>query len=504
MEENPSDEPIQDESGASVDPQSNIQEEDPTKINIETNPGEIIQGTWGFIKSILSLRSDEYDVEAIRADTQKGIVFKGYNVWILMLSIVVASVGLNVNSTAVIIGAMLISPLMGPIRGIGFGVGTNDLMMLRESLKNFAVTVGISLFTSFLYFTISPIDEVTNELFGRTEPNFLDVVIAFSGGLAGIIAAVRLKNDTVIPGVAIATALMPPLCTAGYGLANGNWAFFLGASYLFLLNSLLIALSSVILIRYLRFPKREYLTPKIEKKVQNYIIIFMVVIIAPSGYLFYKMTKRSIFETNARKFVEEVVETAKENVMVFPTYTFNFDDSEILLEFPNAFIDSTMQSSWKRQLANYELEYADLVIRQGEDFRAYTEKMLSDYDNSNKGNNKLIDLLQKREIQIAELQDEIRDLNDNPKLKDDPLDLEFLLKGYRIDYPELSQIYVNRSYSLNKKGIMDTTYVLSVRFREEVTMEEQHEIKTKLSRKFLLELKDKTTSDQDTVRVLVQ
>ena len=183
-------------------------------------------------------------------------------------------------------------------------MGIHDFKLLTESLKNFGITVGISILVSFLYFLVTPIHEPNTELFGRIEPTFLDVMIAFFGGLAGVIAQSKNKADTVIPGVAIATALMPPLCTAGYGLANGKWDFFLGAGYLFLLNSILIAISTYVLVRYLKFPRKEYVNPKIEKRVRGYTIAFIIIIVAPSIYMFWRMTKRSIFEANAEKFVD--------------------------------------------------------------------------------------------------------------------------------------------------------------------------------------------------------
>jgi uncharacterized hydrophobic protein (TIGR00271 family) len=200
-----------------------------------------------------SLANEQDSPQTIHDNIMSGIVFKGTNLWILMVAIVIASVGLNVNSTAVIIGAMLISPLMGPIIGIGYGLGTYDFDLVRQSIKNYLLAVVIGLIVSTLYFSISPLNEAHSELLARTTPTIYDVLIAFFGGLAGFIAIVSRYKGNVITGVAIATALMPPLCTAGYGLATGKWNF-LGALYLLAINTVFIALSALITTRFFGQP----------------------------------------------------------------------------------------------------------------------------------------------------------------------------------------------------------------------------------------------------------
>ena len=207
---------------------------------------------------------DLSDPNATIDGIKKDIEFRGFNLWILVFSIVIASIGLNVDSTAVVIGAMLISPLMGPIMGFGLGVGINDAATVRKSLVNIGVAAGIAILSSALYFLISPIDEAGSELFARTNPTFLDVLVALFGGLTGILAGSRKEKSNVIPGVAIATALMPPLCTAGFGLANGEWEYFFGAFYLFLINAILIATATTLVVRYLNFPKATHVDPERE------------------------------------------------------------------------------------------------------------------------------------------------------------------------------------------------------------------------------------------------
>jgi uncharacterized hydrophobic protein (TIGR00271 family) len=228
---------------------------------------EKFMSLFSFFKEIFDLqegKEEEYNtIETIK----KGIEFKGTNLWVLIFAIFIASIGLNVNSTAVIIGAMLISPLMGPIMGLGLGLGIYDFELIKKSLKNLTIAVVISLTTSSLYFLLTPLREAQSEILARTYPTIWDVFIAFLGGLAGIIAITRKDKGNAIPGVAIATALMPPLCTAGYGIASGNFLFFLGAFYLFFINSVFISLSTFLIVRFLKFPQINFVDLKLEKKL---------------------------------------------------------------------------------------------------------------------------------------------------------------------------------------------------------------------------------------------
>jgi uncharacterized hydrophobic protein (TIGR00271 family) len=213
------------------------------------------------------LRSELEDYDFIHETIAQGIVFRGTNLWILMFAIMVCSVGLNMNSTAVIIGAMLISPLMGPINGMGYSLATYDFPLFERSLKNLAFAVGVSLLTSAFYFALSPLNEAHSELLARTSPSIYDVIIALFGGLAGIVAVSSKVKGNVIPGVAIATALMPPICTAGYGLATFQWNFFFGALYLFAINTVFIAFAALIVCRFLKFPIRSIVDPEKKSKV---------------------------------------------------------------------------------------------------------------------------------------------------------------------------------------------------------------------------------------------
>lgn len=215
------------------------------------------------------LLTEKEDYKTVVTNIENGVVFRGTNLWVLIFAIFVASLGLNVNSTAVIIGAMLISPLMGPIMGIGLGMGINDISLLRKAIYNFLVATSVALATSTVFFLLSPLSDAHSEILARTAPNIYDVLIAFFGGLAGILATSSRHKGNVIPGVAIATALMPPLCTAGYGLATLQLSFFFGAFYLFIINTVFIALATFIIVRLLHFPLKDLHSEQSEKELSK-------------------------------------------------------------------------------------------------------------------------------------------------------------------------------------------------------------------------------------------
>jgi uncharacterized hydrophobic protein (TIGR00271 family) len=249
------------------------------------------------------IRSEQEDYEVIHRVMESGIVFKGTNLWILIFAIFIACVGLNVNSTAVIIGAMLISPLMGPIIGMGYSLATYDFMLLKKSASNFGFAVASGLITSTLYFLVTPINEAHSELLARTQPNIYDVLIALFGGLAGIIAMSSKVKGNIIPGVAIATALMPPLCTAGYGLATANWTYFLGAFYLFTINTVFIAAATLITVRLLKFPVLRFADEKQKTKANRWVTAIALMTMIPSIYFGYIMVQQENYSRNASNFI---------------------------------------------------------------------------------------------------------------------------------------------------------------------------------------------------------
>ena len=258
-----------------------------------------------FFKDIVDL-SGHLDTDAAEQAIRSNIFFKGPNAWILAFSIIIASIGLNTNSTPVIIGAMLISPLMGPIFGIGLSLGINDIKLFRDSGKNLLTMMGIALIASCIYFLITPLNlSNPTELLARTNPTIYDVLIALFGGSAGIFEQCRKEKGTVFSGVAIATALMPPMCTAGYGLANGNMSYFFGALYLFFINCVFIALATYLATKILGFHAVNFSDAKVEKKTKWIISIVMIIFIVPSIWSAVTLIRNNNFEDKAIGFVQE-------------------------------------------------------------------------------------------------------------------------------------------------------------------------------------------------------
>jgi uncharacterized hydrophobic protein (TIGR00271 family) len=261
---------------------------------------------WRTLLDYINLDSEVDAFEKIHTAIEKDLVFRGTNLWILVFAIIIASVGLNMNSTAVIIGAMLISPLMGPINGMGYSIATYDMPLFRKALKNFAFAVAAGLLASTAYFAVSPISTAHSELLARTSPTIYDVLIAFFGGLAGIVAISSKQKGNVIPGVAIATALMPPLCTAGYGLATAQFNYFFGAFYLFTINTVFIAISSVVISQILKFPITTIVGEAQKKRINSLISVVITLVLIPSIYLGYRLVQKEQFNENALRYISNI------------------------------------------------------------------------------------------------------------------------------------------------------------------------------------------------------
>jgi uncharacterized hydrophobic protein (TIGR00271 family) len=341
---------------------------------------EDAKGLWAslkiFIVELLDFRHDtdrDATVAAIKAD----IPFKGATAWILICSIFVASIGLNANSTAVVIGAMLISPLMGPILGIGLSIAINDIDTLRKSLVNLATMLVLSLLTAFLFFYLFPLSQDNSELLGRVKPDIRDVLIAFFGGLALIIA--RTKKGTVasvIFGVAIATALMPPLCTAGYGLSQGNFDYFFGAMYLFTINTIFIALATFIVLKILRFPMLKYANSQRRKNIARIVTILAVTAMLPAGWTFYDVLQETRYELDYRSYLES--EINQNDNLWLQREKIDTDTRKITLNF-NGEITEATKSDLINELKGYEyLQDFSLVINGNKNRSA--DKILELYD----------------------------------------------------------------------------------------------------------------------------
>tara|TARA_R110002074_G_scaffold86875_5_gene191806 strand:- start:8940 stop:10409 length:1470 start_codon:yes stop_codon:yes gene_type:complete len=361
--------------------ENNLNQDNIAPNSNEGNGGDEVkkdlQGLVGSIKKFLSELLDiraNTDQQATKEAIIADIPFKGHTSWILICSIFIASIGLNANSTAVVIGAMLISPLMGPILGIGMSVAINDIDTLKRSLKNFAVMVILSVITAYLFFNFFPLRDESSELLARTEPDIRDVLIAFFGGLALVIA--RAKKGTiasVIFGVAIATALMPPLCTVGFGLAIGNWSYATGALYLFTINTIFIALATFLVIKLLRFPMVRYVNSQRRRLIGRLASLLAILVMIPAGFTFYNVFQQSLFKRDANRFIVEKIEPYQFSgegkfLKDFSDIDFNDgDNSKVELVFMgNETIPDNVIATWRNQMLDYkQLKNCELSIVQG-------------------------------------------------------------------------------------------------------------------------------------------
>ena len=390
---------------------------------------------WYKVLEYTHLKEDT-DYEATVRYISGSVDFRGVNLWVLAFAIIVASVGLNVNSTAVIIGAMLISPIMGPITGIGLSVGVLDEELLKRSLRNLFIMVIISLITSTLYFLISPLSEAQSELLARTRPTIFDVFIAFFGGLAGIVATSRKSQPfTVISGVAIATALMPPLCTAGYGLATWQLRYFGGALYLFFINSFFIALATFIMVRFLDFPQSRHIDDSRFKAVRRMIYAFAILVMIPSVVIAINLVRESAFNSQAIKFVNEVQQTPYfENVQLIDSKRIYTNKSQTVVlrvigkplsKEDISHIQSLMQTA-------YGLDRTKLVIRQTEGIMDIAQQ-----------NQVIEDIIDKKDAVIARQDSTIVALRTElHKLTGSSENTEQLVKEIYSQYADIEQVAI--------------------------------------------------------------
>jgi len=320
-----------------------------SKQNIQKDAKGLLDNLKKFLIELFDFREDtdhEATIEAIKTD----IPFKGATAWILIFAVFVASIGLNADSTAVVIGAMLISPLMGPILGIGMSFALNDIDTFKKSLMNLGTMIGLSLLASFLFFYFFPLSEDNSELLGRVSPDIRDVLIAFFGGLALMVA--RTKKGTVasvIFGVAIATALMPPLCTAGYGLAIGNFTYFLGAMYLFTINAIFIALATFLVLKLLGFPMHKYANAAKRKRYSTIATVVGLAVMIPAIFTFITVFQKNQVKTQVTNFIKNEIKTIKNFQLIDDTYS--YEDKEIYLNFFNE-VSQGEENILKNQLVN--------------------------------------------------------------------------------------------------------------------------------------------------------
>lgn len=421
----------------------------------------LVSNSKQFLYGIFSFRKDtdrDATIDAIKAD----IPFKGATAWILICSIMVASVGLNANSTAVVIGAMLISPLMGPILGVGLSIAINDIDTLRKSLINLAVMIVLSLLTAFLFFWLFPLSEDTSELLGRTRPDIRDVLIAFFGGLALIIA--RTKKGTiasVIFGVAIATALMPPLCTAGYGLAEGNWKYFRGAMYLFSINTVFIALATFLVLKLLRFPMLRYANSAKRRRIAKLAGLLAIIAMVPAGWTFYNVWKESKLQNDYTQFLANEVESNES--LWLQRKKLDPDNNRITLYF-NGEITEATETDLRNELNKYNnIKDFDLVINGNKNVSA--ERLMDLYDRA-------LITIEERDSLLLLRQKEIDSIITQFAQKSNILDADdftSLAKDAKIQFTDLQYFGYAKMLASSDFRKADTIAIVNVRWNTSLT-----------------------------------
>lgn len=320
------------------------------------------QTLWQIIKRYFNVLPDKDGEKYVIKQITNGINFQGSNLWILIFAVFIASLGLNVNSTAVIIGAMLISPLMGPIIGMGLALGIADLDLFKQSIKNYLVSTFISVVTATIYFTLSPITDAQSELLARTSPTLYDVLIALFGGAAGFLAMSTKGRNNVVPGVAIATALMPPLCTAGYGLAVQNTTFFFGAFYLYFINTVFIAFTTCLGVRFLHFHRKQFINREQMRRVNIYIVSIIIITIIPASYMTWNIIKQSVFENNIENFVTKELNYSGTNIL---SHQYDLKTKTLHVVAVGNPISTDSIAKAQKTMTNYQLDGYALKVIQG-------------------------------------------------------------------------------------------------------------------------------------------
>ena len=415
------------------------------------------------LRYYFSVNKDISDLHQTAEGIRSGAEFKGANLWVLIFAIFIASLGLNTNSTAVIIGAMLISPLMGPIIGMGLAAGISDFALMKKSLRNYAVATVISIITATLYFATSPLSEAQSELLARTSPTIYDVFIAIFGGAAGILALSTRGNTNVIPGVAIATALMPPLCTAGFGLASGNWLYFLGAFYLYFINTVFIAFATYVGVRMMRFPTKSFPDKSREKKVQRYLLTVIIVTMCPSIYMTYTIVRQTIFSANVNNFIQ--TEMSQMGATVISKET-DYKSQKISLTLIGRELSERQQDSLRGFLKRYHLENARLTFIQG-----YHSKQLPVQQILSAEQSKTALLTEQHNKEVRSLKEQLRYYENFQQLS---LDLR---PEVAILFPQTSDLHLAPVLTPAHDSVKADTFVLAMtRVKSKLSAEERTQL----------------------------
>lgn len=443
----------------------------------ENNPVQL--SLFGHLKTtlrrLLNLLTDKAPEAETIESIKAGVDFHGAKLWILILAIFVASLGLNTNSAAVIIGAMLISPVMGPIIGMGLGVGINDFELLKRAFRSFVVATVFSILTATLYFFVTPIAEAQSELLARTSPTIYDVLIALCGGLAGIIAlcSVGQRNGNVIPGVAIATALMPPLCTTGFGIATGNWTYAAGAFYLYLINTIFISFATFIGVNIMHFRKKVFVDPVRERKVKRIITFITIVTILPSAYLTYNLVLESMFTKNAMEFVNR--ELSFEGTQTI-SKSISYAQNSISVVLLGQEVTEKEINTAKNKLAHYHLQDVTLSIVQGSknvDYQDLQKMIRSQTENQNSTTNQNTELIASQQKKIEMLEQELTPYRANSDLAKN------LQNEVKILFPEVTELSVCRGVTPATSDTLnaDTLTAVLINLNNELANTDEERIK---------------------------
>lgn len=418
------------------------------------------------------------DVTGTVENIRGSVPMKGINVWMLLAAAFLACIGLDTNSTAVIIGAMLVSPLMSPILGIGLSVAINDRPLLTDALKNFGIAILLSLLISTTYFLISPLGEVTGELTARTAPTLLDVAVAFFGGVAGILAGSRREKTTALPGVAIATALMPPLCTAGFGLATGRFNYFLGAFYLFFINAVFISLATYMIVVLLKFPHVEFADAAAGRKIRRLMILFSTIVIIPSLFIFYGVITELRVNKQIQGFIAKKINSDKRNALRWDLLTEGAQSTLRVYLFGEP-INAGDTDKLKADLASYGLGHMQLKLIQTSVPQAERQRLFSELETSVL--EKLITIQQAQNSSEAEKENRISALElELRQHKGDPLLLENLRNELNIIFPGIQQLIYTPGASLSAAEPHDPLPVMIVVFEKPLAARKKREIHAKL------------------------
>ena len=427
---------------------------------------QLVKTIWDDVFSLKGYVEGESQIED---EIRQGITFRGSQAYILVFAILVASLGLNTNSTAVIIGAMLISPLMGPIIGIGLAIGINDFDLLRRSGRNLLIAAAISVAASTVFFLISPVAEGHSELLARTQPTIYDVLIAFFGGAAGIVGMSARSKGNVVPGVAIATALMPPLCTVGYGIATWQPDYFLGASYLFIINSIFIALATYIGVKLLRFSTVKAQDPARARRVRRWVYTIAVLALLPSIYLTYTMIRQNTFELNAQRFVAREMNFSGTQVL---SETATDKDGRRSLEVVlvgRLMSQDSLMAALTPRMAHYGLGGVKLTVIQG-GHSVITK--VSDNATVTEVFNAAQKTLQERQATIDSLHSVLAGVERRDSIS------SVMAPELKIVFPALEDISISRNVFCNvQTGVRDTTELALVRFSRDVSDAERNKLR---------------------------